>query len=87
MLRPKAGRPHGTAPPQPDKARYALAYNGSDAERVTYEFPGGGYQISAGGCYGDVRRLLFGDLRIYIKLDWLSSNEIYQENAEPHIGI
>lgn len=65
--------------PDEYKARYAMAYNGSDAERVTYEFPGGGYQISAGGCYGDVRRLLFGDLRIYIKLDWLSSNQIYQE--------
>ncbi len=65
--------------PEDYKARYSLALNGRDAERVTFEFPGGGYQISGGGCYGDVRRLLFGDLRNYIKLDWLSSNQIRQE--------
>ncbi|MFD9036461.1 hypothetical protein ACFVZW_35800 [Streptomyces sp. NPDC059567] len=65
--------------PDAEKQRYTLAKNGAPDQVVSYETGEGKFASPSGGCIGETRKKLYGDMPKYLRLMWLTDNGMRHE--------
>ncbi|GGT89538.1 hypothetical protein [Streptomyces lateritius] len=65
--------------PEGEKQRYSLAKNGDPDQLVSYETGEGKFSSPSGGCIGETRKKLYGDMPKYLRLMWLTDNGMRHE--------
>ncbi|MEU8763087.1 hypothetical protein [Streptomyces sp. NPDC048659] len=65
--------------PDAEKLRYTLAKNGDPDRLVSYETGEGKFSSPSGGCIGETRKTLYGDMPKYLRLMWLADNGMRHE--------
>ncbi|MER8042422.1 hypothetical protein [Streptomyces sp. NPDC094032] len=65
--------------PDAEKQRYTLAKNGAPDQLVSYETGEGKFSSPSGGCIGETRKTLYGDMTTYLRLMWLTDNGMRHE--------
>lgn len=65
--------------PDSEKRRYTVAKNGDPDQLVSYETGEGKFSSPSGGCIGETRKALYGDMPKYLRLMWLTDNGMRHE--------
>jgi hypothetical protein len=65
--------------PDAEKQRYTLAKSGDPDQLVSYETGEGKFSSPSGGCMGETRKKLYGDMPKYLRLMWLTDNGMRHE--------